>query len=444
MSLFVLSVSKTRAPGHTEGLQLKKRAHRHWSSATQVTMLLLRNCAVCAAPVEDESRVQCAGCDTLYCGTVCQEEHAHACEQIAAAGGAEKVYANTQYEAAAAVAIEGCADLVEAGGTCYICWSGGEGLVRSCACRGESGIVHLSCLVQTAARTPIQIVAGADSKWLRCGVCEHLFDDKVSHALSWAAWREFVRPPAEWPEEHAEVMWKAAQEGAACILTRSLCMIGRHEEALPIAEMYLESLRERQPDERYHPDEQARAAVLEAKQANILGAQGMIVGIMVDLGRLEEAVELQREVFAGCIELDGLEHKDTIYQGSVLVVALLKVNRVAESQELADELLAAAEQFLPEDDQTMMWLESAYYRTVYADDAATVEELSAVVTDLDELRQRSQRVFGAGHSTTAKIQGHLTEAREKLDEARGEPAPPPPPPTPPTPPPQLYDEDELD
>ena len=169
-------------------------------------MLLLRNCAVCAAPVEDESRVQCAGCDTLYCGTVCQEEHAHACEQIAAAGGAEKVYANTQYEAAAAVAIEGCADLVEAGGTCYICWSGGEGLVRSCACRGESGIVHLSCLVQTAARTPIQIVAGADSKWLRCGVCEHLFDDKVSHALSWAAWREFVRPPAEWPEEHAEFM----------------------------------------------------------------------------------------------------------------------------------------------------------------------------------------------------------------------------------------------
>ena len=34
------------------------------------------------------------------------------------AGGAEKVYANTQYEAAAAVAIDGCTDLVEAGGTC--------------------------------------------------------------------------------------------------------------------------------------------------------------------------------------------------------------------------------------------------------------------------------------------------------------------------------------
>ena len=94
----------------------------------------------------------------------------------------------------------------------------------------------------------------------------------------------------------------------------------------------------------------------------------------------------------------------------------------------------------------MIWLNSACYRTIYADDAATVEELTTVVTDLDELRQRSQRVFGAGHSTTAKIQGHLTEAREKLDGARGEPAPPPPPPppTPPTPPPQLYDEDELD
>ena len=410
-------------------------------------MFLLTNCAVCAAPVEEENGVQCASCETRYCGTVCQETHAHACDQIAEAGGAEKVYANTQYEAAAAVAIEGCTDLVEADGTCYACWTGGEGLVRGCACRGESGIAHLSCLVQMAARVPTHIVAGANSKWLRCGVCEHLFDDKVSHALSWAAWREFVRPPAEWPEEFAEIMWKEAQEGAACNLTRSLCMIGRSEEALPIAEMYLESLRERQPDDRYHPDEQARALVLEAKQANILGAQGMIVRIMVDLGRHEEALELQREVFAGSIELDGLEHKDTIYQGSVLVVALLKVNRVAESQELADELLAAADQILHEDDWVMIWLNSACYRTIYADDAATVEELTAVVTDLDELRQRSQRVFGAGHSTTAKIQGHLTEAREKLDGARGgEPAPPPPPPppTPPTPPPQLYDEDELD
>ena len=44
----------------------------------------------------------------------------------------------------------------------------------------------------------------------------------------------------------------------------------------------------------------------------------------------------------------------------------------------------------------MIWLNSACYRTIYADDAATVEELTTVVTDLDELRQRSQRVFGAG------------------------------------------------
>ena len=109
-------------------------------------MFLLTNCAVCAAPVEEENGVQCASCETRYCGTACQEAHDHACEQIAEAGGAEKVYANTQYEAAAAVAIEGCADLVEAGGTCYICWSGGEGLVRSCAWR----VLHRAFIVPSA------------------------------------------------------------------------------------------------------------------------------------------------------------------------------------------------------------------------------------------------------------------------------------------------------
>ena len=45
------------------------------------------------------------------------------------AGGAEKVHEHA-IEAAAAVAIDGCTDLVEAGGTCYACWTGGEGLVR--------------------------------------------------------------------------------------------------------------------------------------------------------------------------------------------------------------------------------------------------------------------------------------------------------------------------
>ena len=129
--------------------------------------MIIINCANCAAPLPhdntgcvrylfEESPAACARCQTRYCDATCRrahwrDGHGQVCEEIARCGGAEQHNADQRYAEAAAAAIEACAEAT-AGRTCYICMEdgaeSGEGLVRGCACRGDSGFVHLSCLAR--------------------------------------------------------------------------------------------------------------------------------------------------------------------------------------------------------------------------------------------------------------------------------------------------------
>ena len=69
-----------------------------------------------------------------------------------------------KYKEAVAVAVAKCADDTK-GQTCYICtqalhWKTKEGLVRGCACRGTSGVAHVSCLAEQAK---ILVAEGEDN-----------------------------------------------------------------------------------------------------------------------------------------------------------------------------------------------------------------------------------------------------------------------------------------
>ena len=121
-------------------------------------MILLTQCAACAAPLGFSSGKKCGRCSTRYCGPECQEQHwkegghDQLCKKIKKAGGAEQYNANKKYGEAVAVAAEACAEDTK-GQTCYICtqalhWKTKEGLVRMCSCRGTAGFAHVSCLAE--------------------------------------------------------------------------------------------------------------------------------------------------------------------------------------------------------------------------------------------------------------------------------------------------------
>ena len=117
------------------------------------------------------------------------------CLTIHDGGNAEQFYADENYKEAVAVAVEACADDTE-GQTCYICYGEGdeeEGLVRMCACRGEAGFAHISCLARQAEVTVERVGQGRGwQRWHKCGLCEQEYHGVVSCALGWASWKTYL------------------------------------------------------------------------------------------------------------------------------------------------------------------------------------------------------------------------------------------------------------
>ena len=108
-----------------------------------------------------------------------------------------------KYEEAAAAAVEACAEDVK-GQTCYICMDGAaeEGLVRMCACRGHSGVAHVSCLVRQAQVAVQQGLANEENNlvprlkwWWQCRLCEQHHHGAVESALGWACWKTYFGRP---------------------------------------------------------------------------------------------------------------------------------------------------------------------------------------------------------------------------------------------------------
>jgi hypothetical protein len=231
---------------------------------------------------------KCGRCNTRYCGAECQVQHwkegghDQLCKKIKKAGGAEQYNANKRYTEAVAVAAEKCADDTK-GQTCYICtqalhWKTKEGLVRGCACRGTAGFAHVSCLAEQAKI--LWAEAEADNlgdkarnerwaRWHRCSLCEQEYHGVVRCALGWAGWKTYVG--------------RAERPGIQCMamtqLGNGLGLAGRHEDALSVQEAELAMMRR-----------------LGASEGNILTTQGNLAATYSMLGRLEDALRLQRDV----------------------------------------------------------------------------------------------------------------------------------------------------
>ena len=161
-------------------------------------MLLLTQCAACAAPLGFSSGKKCGRCQTRYCGPACQEQHwkegghDQLCKKIKKAGGAEQYNANEKYAEAVAVAAEACAHDTK-GQTCYICtqalhWKTKEGLVRGCACRGTAGFAHVSCLAEQAkilfaevegTNLGLKVINERWFRWATCSLCEQRYHGVV-------------------------------------------------------------------------------------------------------------------------------------------------------------------------------------------------------------------------------------------------------------------------
>jgi tetratricopeptide (TPR) repeat protein len=368
--------------------------------------MILTQCAVCATDLGLTLGKKCGRCSTRYCGPECQVQHwkegghDQLCKKIKKAGGAEQYNANKRYAEAVSVAAEACAEDTK-GQTCYICtqalhWKTKEGLVRMCACRGTAGFAHVSCLAEQAKilcdEAEENNFVGTeryDERWARwhtCSLCEKQYHGVVRCALSWACWKTYVgRPETNY-----------VQSMAMTQLGNGLYVAGHYEEALSVEEANL-SMRRR----------------LGASEDDILGVQSNLASSYANIGRLEEALSMTREVYSGRLKLKGEEHKDTLLAANNYASLLGQLNNSKEAKLLLRKTVPVARRVLGEGDEITLRLRKIYAGALYKD-GATLDDLREAVTTSEEIQRTARRVFGGAHPLVAAIEASLRKARATL------------------------------
>jgi hypothetical protein len=365
--------------------------------------MFLTQCAACAADLGLTLGKKCGRCSTRYCGAECQVQHwkegghDQLCKKIKKAGGAEQYNANKKYTEAVAVAAEACADDTK-GQTCYICtqavhWKTKEGLVRMCACRGTAGFAHVSCLAEQAKI----LVAEAEEnnldvqprwkRWHMCSLCEQGYHGVVIGALGWACWKTYVgRPEAN-----------RIRRCAMTVLGNSLGLAGHHEDALSVQETEFSMLRR-----------------LGASEANVLDFQSNIAITYSKLGRDEEALQIDRDVYFGRLKLNGEQNYYTVNAANNYAVSLVHLKRFEEAKVLMLKMIPAARRVLGENHNLTLKTRWLYAKALYKGPAATLDDLREAVTTLEDTERIARRVLGSAHPLTMTIVGSLECSRARL------------------------------
>ena len=150
--------------------------------------------------------------------------------------------------------------------------------------------------------------------------------------------------------------------------------------------------------------------------------QGNLATTYGELGQLEKALSMERDVYSGRLKLLGEEHPDTLLAASNYASSLGQQRRFEECKALLRKVIPVARRVLGEDHKLtldMMW---AYAAGLSSDDDATLDDLREAVTTLEDTERTARRVMGGAHPTTNIIEVSLQQARAVL-RARETPSP---------------------
>ena len=368
--------------------------------------MILTQCPVCAVALPALTAKQCSRCKTRYCGPACQKQHWEQgghdklCKLIRKGGGAEQYNANTKYAAAVAVAAEKCAEDTK-GQTCYICtqalhWKTKEGLVRGCSCRGTAGFAHVSCLAEQAKILCDEVEENnldnnrrhkAWERWHTCSLCEQQYHGVVRCALGWACWKTYV----------GRLETNLARQAAMTLLGNGLANADHHEDALTVREADFSSLRR-----------------LGASEDNMLVVQSNLANTYSKLGRNEDAARLQRHVYYGHLRIFGEDHGRTIVSAYNCASTLGELRDYKEVKDILRRTLPVARRVLGENNETTLRMRWVYALALYANPAATFDDIREAVMTLEDMEPTARRVLGGAHPLVVETGINLRDARAVL------------------------------
>ena len=373
--------------------------------------MILTHCPACAAPLPAMAAKQCGRCKTRYCGPACQKQHWEQghdklCKQIKKGGGAEQYHADQKYKDTVVAAVEGCAEDTK-GQTCYICTEAvhrrtKEGLVRMCACRGTSGFVHVSCLVEQAkvlnGEAEENNLSGPNhlyrwERWHTCGLCEQKHHGIVYCALGWACWKTYLGRSED----------DRCRRCAMTVLGNGLLFTKRAKDALRVF-LSLKSLYQR------------RGAPMEA----ILTVNVNMANCYWALGCLDEALQLRRQDYEIRLKVLGAAHADALGSAQSLAHSLVEKGDCAEARTFLTKQIPIARRVLGPNAQTTLTLCTLKAQALCSGEVSVANAVDAIAI-CEDTSQRAQQILGATHPTTKAFQEDLRLSRECLAKVRATP-----------------------
>ena len=176
-----------------------------------------------------------------------------------------------------------------------------------------------------------------------------------------------------------------------------------HEAALSVKEALL-SMRRR----------------LGASEARILTAQNNLAITYEQMGQLDRAQQMSRDVYSGWLKLLGEEHEYTLNSVCNYASLLGQLNHFKEAKLLLRKTVPVARRVLGESHDLTLRLRSTYAGALCQDDGATIGDLSETVTTLEEIEPTARRVFGGAHPLVVNIGRNLEHARATLRAREGD------------------------
>ena len=168
----------------------------------------------------------------------------------------------------------------------------------------------------------------------------------------------------------------------------------RHEDALSVQEPHLSMIQR-----------------LGDSELNILAAKGNLGNTYKELGQVEKALSMARDVYSGYLKLDGEENRRTLIAANTYAAMLKDLQRFKEAKRLLRKEMPIARRVLGEGDSITLKTRWLYAMVLYQDPAATIDDLRESLTEHEEMERIARRVFGGAHPLTSVIEASLRNSR---------------------------------
>ena len=225
------------------------------------------------------------------------------------------------------------------------------------------------------------------ARWYACSLCEQRYHGVVKCALGWACWKTYLGRPEG----------NSSRRSAMTQLGNGLANAGHHEDELSVREAEL-----------------AMERRLDAPEEDVFVTQSNLASTYRELGLIEKATDMLRNVYSGRVRLKGEEDQETIIAALNYASNLGQLRRFEEAKSLLRKIMPVARRILGETHEITLRTRKIYAQVLYNDPGATLDDLRETAATLEETGRIARRVFGDTHPLTVDIEGSLQTARAVL------------------------------